>query len=220
MNKGKAIAILLFIIGIYWLVSVLAGLYPMMATVPQGVDPALVIALVIAFGLIPSIAIIYFGYRSLRKSKVAPLHPGTQSYDESTGKEKFYGLIALLIGIILLIVFYSMIKNSFLPPFILYSISTAVFCIPSLMLFIIGFQMLLGKTFPFFERVFPMALRIFGVYIMLAGLLLFIFYFWGMVTQGIPAYTVISLTCALIVLIGNHIFQKGKAEAEYSRKKA
>jgi hypothetical protein len=54
---------------------------------------------------------------------------------------------------------------------------------------------------------------------MLAGLLLFIFYIWGMATQGIPGYAVISLTCALIVLIGNRIFQKGKAEAGHSREK-
>jgi len=73
MNKWKAIAILLFIIGFYWFVGSLAAIYLMMATVPQGFDPTLVMPLMVALGLVPAIVILYGGYRSLRKSRVAPL---------------------------------------------------------------------------------------------------------------------------------------------------
>ena len=73
MNKWKAIAILLFIIGFYWFVGSLATIYFMMATVPQGFDPILVVPLMVALGLVPSVVILYGGYRSLRKSRVAPM---------------------------------------------------------------------------------------------------------------------------------------------------
>ena len=73
MNKWKAIAILLFIFGFYWLVGgCLATMYIIMASTLQGSDLIFVIALEVAIWLVPSALILYGGYRSLRKSRISP----------------------------------------------------------------------------------------------------------------------------------------------------
>jgi hypothetical protein len=72
MNKWKAIAIILFIFGFGTCMAALGMIYVMMTTVPQGYDPITAIATVSVILLAIPAAMLYGGYRSLKKSRVAP----------------------------------------------------------------------------------------------------------------------------------------------------
>lgn len=142
---------------------------------------------------------------------------GTQPSDKSATNAKDPGLLAFLLGIILLAAFFLSSPTTTTTYF--FVIRLAILCLPGLMLFIIGFQILFGRALPVFERVFPMTLMIFGVYLMLSGILLFIVNLWSMAALSNPAATVVTLICALIVLIGQRVYAKGKVEAGRFRRK-
>ncbi len=91
---------------------------------------------------------------------------------------------------------------------------------PGLMLVIIGLCGLFGQIFRPLERIYPMLLRIFGIYVACYGVFLFAMMIWGLLTETEDrlGFTILVPICAGIVLVGRTIYHKGKELAEQERR--
>lgn len=131
--------------------------------------------------------------------------------------EKKYGVIAFPLAVIILVAFFLTMTTSLysfasVTSLVSGSILNVIFLgLPGFMLFVIGFHLLFGKALPLFEGVCRMVLMIFGIYVALLGILLFVGNILAIVSEGAnPAAAILTLISAGLVGVGNRIYDKGK----------